>query len=142
MITREELKSHWHDVKDRLRQNWRELSESELARFNGTPRELIDVIQRKTGASWSEIESFLGKIMRDTWSTASQAKDIAGQYGGDASQFARNSYDQIAALTADCSQKVVDTVKRRPVESLAVAFGVGIIAGAIVWLSYRRQEGN
>ena len=139
MITREELMSHWRDVKDRLRQNWRELSESELTRFNGTPRDLVDVIHRKTGASLSEIESFLGRVMRDTWSTASQAKDVAGQYGGDASLFARDSYDQIATLTADCSQKVLETVKRRPVESLAIAFGVGIVAGAFVLLGCRRK---
>lgn len=139
MITREDLKSHWHDVKHRLRQNWHELSESELSRFNGTPSELIDVIRRQTGASWSEIESFLARIMRDAWSTASQAKDMAGHYSGDATQFARDSYDQIAALTADYSHKVVNTVKRRPVESLAIAFGIGIVAGAIMLLGRRRS---
>lgn len=139
MVTRQELKSQWDEVKSRLRQNWRELSEHDLANFNGDPSQLIGAIQRKTGASWNEIEAFLASALRDGWSTASQIGDIAGQYRQEANQLARDSYDQLAAFTADYSRKVASTVKRRPVESLAIAFGLGLAASALVLLSSRRR---
>ncbi len=139
MVSREDLKSHWNVVKDRLQQNWRELSESELKHFNGTPSQLIDVIQRRTGASWNEIESFLSNALRDGRSASKRVAGLAEQYGDEAGQLARDSYDQVAAATAQYSKKVARTVQRRPVESLAIAFGVGIVAGAFVLFSQRRH---
>jgi ElaB/YqjD/DUF883 family membrane-anchored ribosome-binding protein len=139
VITREDLTTHWQEIKNRLRQNWRELSESELSRFSGPSSQLIGAIQQKTGASWNEIESFLNKVIGDAWAAASQTANTAQRYGKEATQTASHGYDQVAALTADCSRKIVDTVKRRPVESLAIAFGVGIAAGAIFLISRRRN---
>jgi len=64
---------------------------------------------------------------------------LAEQYGEEASQFAREGYDQLAAATTEYSKKVARTVQRRPMESLALAFGVGLVAGAVVLLSNRRR---
>ncbi len=139
MVTREELRSRWNEVKNRLHQNWRELSESELAQFNGTPSQLIGAIQQKTGASWNEVESFLTSAIRDGWSKAAQAGGAAEYYGGEAGKLARESYDHMAGLTADYSRKVASAVRRRPVESLAIAVGVGVAAGALLLLSRRRS---
>ena len=139
MVTREELKSHWDVVKNRLLQNWRELSDSELARFSGTPQQLISAVQEKTGASWNEIESFLSSVMRDGRSASQRVSGFAEQYGVDASQLARESYDQIAAATAKYSKNVARTVQRRPMESIAIAFGIGLVAGAVVLLNNRRR---
>lgn len=139
MVTREELRSHWNEVKSRLQQHWRELSDTELAHFNGTPSELIGEIQQKTGASWQEVESFLANAMRDGRSAAKRAGYVAERYGDGANQLARESYDQLAATTAEYSKKVARSVQRRPIESLAVAFGVGIAAGALMLLSSRRR---
>ena len=139
MVTREELNSHWDVVKNRLQQNWRELSDTELAHFNGTPSQLIGAIQEKTGASWKEVESFLVNVMRDGQSVTHPVGGLAEQYGDEASQFARESYAQIAAATTGYSRKVARTVQRRPMESLAVAFGIGLVAGAVMLLNNRRR---
>jgi ElaB/YqjD/DUF883 family membrane-anchored ribosome-binding protein len=139
MVTRDELKSHWNVVKNRLLNQWRELSDAELAHFNGTPRQLIGAIQQRTGASWSEVESFLAKVLLDGRSASQRASSLAEQYGAEASQLAREGLDQLVSTTADYSKKVAHTVQRRPLESLAVAFGVGLIAGAIVLISNRRR---
>ncbi len=139
MITREDLKNHWNVVKNRLQQNWRELSETDLAQFNGTPNDLISAIQRTTGASWNEVEAFLTSVMRDGRAASQRAGGFAEQYGEEASQFARAGYDQLAASTAEYSKKVARTVQRRPMESIAIAFGVGLVAGAVVLLSKRRS---
>jgi ElaB/YqjD/DUF883 family membrane-anchored ribosome-binding protein len=139
MVSREELRSHWNIVKNRLLDHWRELSETELGQFNGTPSQLIGAIQQKTGASWNEVEAFLTSVMRDGRSASQRATGLAEQYGAEASQFAREGYDQLAAATAEYSKKITQTVQRRPMESLAVAFGIGLVAGAIVLMSNRRR---
>lgn len=138
MVTREELKSHWDVVKKRLQNNWRELSDTELAHFNGTPSELIGAIQQKTGASWKEVESYLTKVMRDRRSVSQHVGGLAEHYGEEASQFARDGYDQLASTASEYSKRVERTVRSRPMESLAIAFGVGLVAGAVVLMSRRR----
>jgi uncharacterized protein YjbJ (UPF0337 family) len=139
VVTREDVKSQWNEIKNRLRQNWRELTDSELAQFSGPSRQLIGAIQQKTGASWNEIESFIANVATDAWASASQASNVAGKYGDEAGRLASQGYDQLAALTADYSHKLVGTIKRRPVESVAVALGLGIAAGALLLLSRRRN---
>jgi ElaB/YqjD/DUF883 family membrane-anchored ribosome-binding protein len=139
MVSREELRSHWTVVKNRLLHQWHELTDTELANFSGTPSQLISAIQKRTGASWNEVESFLTDVMRDGRSASQRASGLAEQYGAEVSQRAREGYDQLACATADYSKKVARTVQRRPLESLAVAFGVGLIAGAIVLFSQRRR---
>jgi ElaB/YqjD/DUF883 family membrane-anchored ribosome-binding protein len=139
MVTRDELKNHWNVVKNRLLHQWRELSDAELAHFNGTPSQLINAIQQRTGASWNEVESFLANVLRDGRSASQRASGLAEQYGAEASQLAREGYEQLVSATADYSKKVARTVQRRPLESLAVAFGVGLVAGAVVLFSKRRR---
>ena len=139
MITREDLKNHWNVVKNRLQQNWRELSDTQLAQFNSTPKDLISAIQRTTGASWDEVESFLISVLRDGRDASQRVGGLVDQYGEEGSQFVRAGYDQLAASTAEYSKKVARTVQRRPMESIAIAFGVGLVAGAVVLLSKRRS---
>lgn len=139
MVTREELRSHWNVVKNRLLDHWRELSDTELGHFNGTPSQLIGAIQQKTGASWNEVESFLASVMRDGSSATQRATGLAEQYGAEAGQLAREGYDQLTAATAEYSKKIAKTVQRRPMESLAVAFGIGLVAGAFVLMNNRRR---
>ena len=138
MVNREELKGRWDIVKNRLLNHWRELSDTELAHFNGTPNQLISAIQRKTGASWKEVESFLANVMRESRATSQRASDLAEQSSDEVSRFARDGYQQLTEATEQYSRKVARTVQRRPIESLAIAFGVGIISGAVVLLSRRR----
>ncbi len=139
MVTREELRAHWNEVKNRLHQNWRELSETELSHFNGTPNELVGAIERKTGATRNEIEAFLQNVLRDGESVKQRVASFADQYGNELGQQAREGYEQVAAATADYSKKVVRSVQRRPIESLAIAFGVGIAAGALMLMNNRRR---
>jgi ElaB/YqjD/DUF883 family membrane-anchored ribosome-binding protein len=139
MVTREELNSRWDVIKNRLMHNWRELSAAELSRFDGSPSQLISEIQQKTGASWNEVESFLANVMRDGRSASQKVGSLAEQYGEEASQIAREGYDQVASATAEYSKKFARTVQRRPMESLAVAFGIGILTGAVVLFRNRRR---
>ena len=139
MVTREDLNSRWDVIKNRLMHHWRELSDAELSHFEGSPSQLISTIQQKTGASWHEVEAFLTNVIRDGHSASQRVGSLAEQYGEEASQLAREGYAQVASATAEYSKKFTRTVQRRPMESLAVAFGVGLVAGAVVLLRNRRS---
>jgi ElaB/YqjD/DUF883 family membrane-anchored ribosome-binding protein len=139
MVTREELRGQWDSVKDQLMSHWRELSEKDLAQSGGTPSQLIGTIQKKTGATWNEIESFIANLVKESRSKAQQAGGLADRYGDEAGQLVKVGYDQLANVAQEYSKKVTRTVQRRPVESLALAFGVGLLAGAAVLLSSRRR---
>lgn len=138
MNTREELRSHWDEVKGRLQKQWGQLTEDDLQQFRGSTNELIGVIQRKTGATRNEIETFLSNVISEGETIAGRVSDVAQRYAGEASDYARENYDRAAAATSDFSRQLAMNVRRRPAESIAIAFGVGIAAGAFLFLGRRR----
>lgn len=139
MVGREELNKRWDDIKRYLQQNWRGISDSELAQFSGNPNQLIRAIQQKTGASWNEVESFLSGLIKNGRTASHQLGGLAEHYGEDVKQFAREGYDQFAAETAKYAKKVAQGVRQRPMESIAIAFGIGLFAGAVL-LMKKRQD--
>lgn len=138
MNTREELKGRWDEVKGRLQKQWGQLTDDDLQQFRGSTNELVGVIQRKTGATRNEIESFLSSVISDGEGLAGRVSDAAQRYAEEASDYARENYDRAAAATSEFSRQLATTVRRRPAESMAIAFGVGIAAGAILFLGRRR----
>lgn len=138
MNTREELKSRWDEVKGRLQKQWGQLTDDDLQQFRGSTNELIGVIQRKTGATRNEIESFLSNAISEGETIAGRVSELAQRYAEEAGDYARENYDRAAAATGEFSRQLVTTVRRRPAESMAIAFGVGIVAGAILFLGRRR----
>jgi len=134
MITREELKGQWNQVKGRLQEHWGQLTDDDLLRAEGSTDQLIGIVQEKTGATRNEIEQFLGKAIVESQSAARRVGEAASYYADEASAMAREQYERAAAVTTDLSKQVAHTVRSRPAESLAIAFGLGIAAGALFFL--------
>jgi len=139
MVTREELKGQWNQVKGRLQEHWGELTDDDLRRAHGSADELIGVVQQKTGAARSEIEQLLSRAVAEGQSAAQRAREAASQYAEEASEIARQQYDRAAEATSDFSKQVAHTVRNRPTESLLIAFGLGIAAGALFFLGRSRR---
>ncbi|MGB7347215.1 MAG: CsbD family protein [Pirellulaceae bacterium] len=138
MITREELRGQWNEVKGRLQEHWGQLTDDDLRRAEGSTDRLVGVVQQKTGATKREVEEFLDQAMASGRSTLQQASESAAQYVDEATELARQQYARAAAATDQMSKQVVHTVRSRPMESLVIAFGVGIAAGALMFLGRRR----
>lgn len=138
MVTREEIKGQWNQVKGRLQEHWGELTDDDLARVEGSTDQLIGVVQKKTGATRREVEQFLSRVIEDSQSSMQQFSEAAAQYAEDAGAVAKEHYQRAADATADFSKQVAHTVRNRPTESLAIAFGLGIAAGALFFLGRRR----
>ena len=144
MANREQIRGHWNEVKGRLKEHWGQLTEDDLQQAEGSADQLIGVVQQKTGATKSEIERFLdnllgnGTLSDQAAEAVQQYADAASAAASEAAAYARENYKKIASQSGDYGAKVAETVRSRPGESLAIAFGLGIAAGAFFFFG-RKQ---
>jgi len=123
MITRQELEGSWNTVKGKLQEKWGQLTDHDLTQFKGDMNQLIGTIQSKTGETRRVVEDFLQ-------SAVGNAKEYAGQ----ASEMAADRYRQAKEGVEAGMHEAEEMVRRSPMESVAVAFGAGLIAGLITGL--------
>lgn len=138
MVTREEIRGHWNEVKGRLQENWGQLTDHDLQQARGSAEQLIGTIQQKTGATRSEIEHFLTRAIDSSSSMMGQASHAAQHYAEEAGEAVRHGYEQAASSVSDLSRRVDASVRANPSAALAVAFGIGVAAGALLLFNRRR----
>ena len=134
MVNQQTLQGNWNEIKGRLRERWGQLTEDDLREFNGNVDQLIGTIQRKTGEGREQVEAQLDSMMqRASWS-AERARENMQEYSQQAAEMYNQMTGNIRAGYAD----VETMVRRNPAESVAVAFGAGLVAGVIIGLVSRR----
>jgi uncharacterized protein YjbJ (UPF0337 family) len=143
MIKREEILGHWNEVKGRLQEHWGELTEDELQRAKGSTEQLVGMVQQKTGATRREIENFLedifgGDIGERLSEQTQHYSQAAQQAAHETADFVKENYRRAAQCSGDYANRVTEAVRTRPMESMAIMFGLGIAAGALMFFS-RRQ---
>lgn len=138
MVTREEIRGHWNEVKGRLQEHWGQLTDHDLQQARGNAEQLIGTIQRKTGATRQEIERFLDRAVESSSSMFGHASEAAHYYADEAGQAIRHGYDQAATSVSDLSRRIDSQVRANPSAALAVAFGIGVAAGALLLFNRRR----
>ena len=134
MVNQQTLQGNWNEIKGRLRERWGQLTEDDLREFNGNVDQLVGTIQRKTGESREQIEAQLESMMERASRGAERARESVQEY----SQQAAEMYNQMAGNLRAGYEDVETLVRRNPAESVAVAFGTGLIAGLIIGLVSRR----
>jgi len=58
----DKLKGNWNQIKGKLRQEYAELKDDDLAYEKGKEEELLGKIQKKTGKTKDEIKKFIDKL--------------------------------------------------------------------------------
>jgi uncharacterized protein YjbJ (UPF0337 family) len=139
MVNQMEIKGRWNEVKGKLQERWGQLTNDDLSEFEGNANELVGVIQRKTGESREKIEDFLDEIVAGGASTLEQVSETAREYARHASDRFQETYGQASEGVRAGYDEATEMVRRRPAESVAVAFGAGLIAGVIVSLTMRSR---
>ena len=134
MVTRQELEGKWNEVKGRIQEKWGALTDDELQRVRGNTTALVGVIEQKTGESRRAIEEFLDKAVADGASAVSGALESAREFAGKASEKVRGQYDDVAESVRAGYEEAEQMVRQKPVETVAVAFGAGIVTGVLVGL--------
>lgn len=138
MVTREEIMGNWNQVKGRLKEHWGQLNDEELTQLRGRADELVGMIQQRTGETRSNIERFLSDVVAESQSLSGRVAGATEQYASEAADYLREGYDRFADASGDFSQRVAHTVRNRPGESMLVAFGLGLAAGAFFFINRRR----
>lgn len=157
MITREELKGRWNEIRGQIKEKWGQLTDDDLRQAEGNTDQLIGLIQRKTGEGREQITRFFDNftkeagdkatdMMGQAGQVATQAAEVAqryaqdaGKYVQDAGKYVQDGYEQATHSVQEGLQQAEQAVRQRPVESLAAAFGTGVIAGLLVALMVRSR---
>jgi uncharacterized protein YjbJ (UPF0337 family) len=128
MTNQQILEGDWNVIKGKLLKKWGQLTDGDLPQFSGDVDQLIGVLQIKTGEGRAAIETYLQEMSANAAAAIGAATETARDYAQHAAHRVRAGYDE-----AECF------VRDRPVKSLLVCFGVGLIAGVAIALSLRSR---
>src|SRR6185503_12867428 len=129
-----QLMGNWNQFKGKVKQRWGQLTDDELSEVEGNIDQLIGLVQQKTGEARQQIERVIIKLNEDAGGAFTQATETARQYADQATEALRGAADQFRDRTREGFEEAQQVVRRRPAESVAVAFGTGLVVGLLVGL--------
>lgn len=138
-INAQELQGQWTKLRGQVKEKWGQLTDDDLQIHGGNVDQLVGRIQQKTGEGREAIERFLTDLTSKGSSTISQAAEAVGQYAQQAGGRIREHYGDIADAAREKYDHAQDIVRHNPSQSVAAAFGVGLVAGLIVGLALRSK---
>lgn len=137
MISQQALQGNWNEIKGLLRSKWGALTDDDVMVFNGNVEELMGTIQRKTGEARESVEQFFEQLSSNGASAINRAGETVRSGAQHAADVVEETSRQAAASAREAYAEVEDLVRQRPIESIAVCFGVGVITGVVVSLLLR-----
>lgn len=135
MLTREDVQGSWNQMLGAVQKKYSQLTGDDLAGLKGDVNQLVGVVQRKTGQAREDIEAYIKSLSSSASNTMGRVADSASEYASVASDRVREGYSYVADAAQDGYRSARQTVKQRPVESIAIAFVAGIAAGLITGAS-------
>ncbi len=146
MITKEQAQGNWKTIVGAVKEKFSQISGDELTGLEGNLDKLIGLIQRKSGQSREWVESFVSDASGATKNVVQQVGEKTSQYASQAAETVRENYDhltdaaqrgyeQISDVASRGYDTTVKAVSNRPLESVAIALGVGVLTGLVVGLS-------
>jgi uncharacterized protein YjbJ (UPF0337 family) len=134
MTTQEKIMGNWNQVKGKVKQRWGQLTDDELSEVEGNIDQLIGLVQQKTGEARQQIERALRDISEQAGGSFTQATEAARQYAEQAAEQFRGTAEQVRERTMEGYEQAQEIIRRRPAESIAIAFGTGLLVGIVVGL--------
>ncbi|MBI2792889.1 MAG: CsbD family protein [Gammaproteobacteria bacterium] len=58
------IQGHWKEVKGKLKQQWGNLTDDEIAKMNGTRQELQGLLQKKYGYQKDKVEQEIDNFLK------------------------------------------------------------------------------
>jgi uncharacterized protein YjbJ (UPF0337 family) len=148
MVNVQTLQGNWNELKGKIRQKWGQLSDDDLQMFQGNVDQLVGTIQRKTGENRDKIEQYLDELSSGAASTTSRigeaVRDTMGRVGESARGYAQQATESVQGASRQVAESVRsgyenagEMVRQHPTQSLAVAFGAGLITGVVIGFMIR-----
>lgn len=138
-INAQQLSGQWNQLRGQVKERWGQLTDDDLQMQSGDVDQLIGRIQQRTGEGREVIERYLGELTSRGAAGISQAAEAVGTYAHAAGDRLREGYGQVADRARWGYEQATDTVRHNPGQSVAAAFGVGVVAGLIVGLALRSR---
>jgi uncharacterized protein YjbJ (UPF0337 family) len=138
-INTQELQGQWNQLRGQVKQKWGQLTDDDLQIQGGNVDQLVGRIQQRTGEGREAIEKYLTELTSRGASSISQATEAVSGLAQQAGERLREGYGQVADRTYEGYDRAQDLVRHNPGQSVAAAFGVGIVAGLIVGLALRSR---
>lgn len=135
----QQLAGAWGRIKGQFREKWGQLNDDDLERFKGNVDQLIGYIQQQTGAVRSDIESFVSESFEKASGAMLRIGDKVSEYSGRAAETIQDQYEQWSGKIGEASEQAQQFVRQRPAESIAVAFGAGVLCGLLLTLVMRSR---
>jgi uncharacterized protein YjbJ (UPF0337 family) len=138
-INAQELQGQWNNLRGQVKQKWGQLTDDDLQIHQGNVDQLVGRIQQKTGEGREAIEKYLGELTSKSASAVSQAAEAVSNFTHQATDRLRDRYGDLADSARERLDMAQDMVRHNPTQSVAAAFGVGLVAGLIVGLALRSR---
>jgi uncharacterized protein YjbJ (UPF0337 family) len=132
MSTQQQLTGNWNQLKGMVKERWGQLTDDELQQVEGNYDQLVGLVQRKTGQARQQIERVLHELNEQSSGTLQSAVGTARQYASQATEAARGATQQLRRQAGERFDEAQHMVYEHPAESIAVAFGTGLLVGLIV----------
>ncbi len=140
MVSRDKMMGNWNGIVGSIKQRFGEFTKDELTRVEGNFEQLVGLVQRKSGKSREEIGSFISECCDTAGKTYNQVANRAAHYVDAAGDSLRENYDRVASEAKKGLDYTAQSVGRRPMESLALAVGAGIVAGIMLGISMSSRK--
>jgi len=138
-INAQELQGQWNKVRGQVKERWGQLTDDDLQIHGGNIDQLVGKIQQRTGETRESIERFLTDLTGRGASAVAQASEAVSNFAQQAGDRLRDRYGDLADQARDRFDMAQDVVRHNPSQSVAAAFGVGLVAGLIVGLALRSR---
>ena len=135
MIAQERVNGNWNRIVGAVKKNFGQITNDDLNRVEGNVDQLVGLIQTKTGRSREQIEQFLDNCCGSAEGMYQDIAERVHEYSDAAGEVIRENYDRWADAAGRGYNETVKTISRRPMESLAVAVGAGVLFGLVVGMS-------
>lgn len=132
MSTKTEVMGKWNQLKGQVRERWGEITDHDFSRVQGNTEQLIGMIEEKTGTTRRDVEAFINKTMQSGESMVESASETVRDYANRASDAVKDQYGKVNRQLEAGVEDAQELIRTRPGMSVGVAFGVGILAGALV----------
>lgn len=138
-LNQQTLEGNWNEIKGKLHERWGQLSQDDLQKARGNVDQLVGLIQKKTGEAKDRVEQYLNELTDDGEATVSRVAETVRGYASGAAGSVEDARARAAEMMHGGYAQTERMIQQRPMESLAVGFGAGLLTGVVIGLCMRTR---
>lgn len=129
----------WSELRQSLKDRWGQLTDEDLRAFENNMDHLVNTIQQKTGDAREEVARMVQSVFEQTMHQLERAVEATRDCSSGAAESVERTYDRVAENVRAGCHEAEGLVRQRPLESVAISFGAGILTGLVVALLTRNR---